>query len=105
MSISLLDHINSKNDETRAWVDAAPGRMAGYLTTNMSHWAEYGLTTPAEFDRYMTEEAFRNMYKDAYSVGYRGDLSAKTDEELDIAIRNMSDVVDITDYTIDEDQF
>jgi len=51
----LIAHIEGINAKTQEWIDANPGSWAGMITTDPEHWKEYGITTPAEYDRYMLE--------------------------------------------------
>ena len=30
--------------------------ITGMITTDLEHWKEYGVTTPAQYDRYMLEQ-------------------------------------------------
>ena len=37
-------------------IDEDPtNRWIGMITTDPEHWKEYGITTPAQYDRYMLE--------------------------------------------------
>ena len=62
----LLNHIKALNAETQAWVDAVPGRGAGFLTEDLAHWSEYGITTPMEFDMYMLKCTIVDIHKSVY---------------------------------------
>jgi hypothetical protein len=66
--IALVAHIEAKNAKTQEWVDAAPGRWAGMITTDVDHWAGYGITTVAQYEHYMAVAAYVNCYKDINGV-------------------------------------
>ena len=80
----LVKHIEAINAKTQKWVDEDPtNRWAGMITTDLEHWKEYGITTPAQYDRYMLEQAVYETHKSAYGVkGRHYDFDNMTDEEL-----------------------
>lgn len=79
----LVKHIETINAKTQEWIDANPGSWAGMITTDLEHWKEYGITTPAQYDRYMLEQAVYDTHKSAYGVkGRHYDFDNMTDEEL-----------------------
>ena len=78
----LADHIKKLNAETQAWVDAEPGRWAGMLVEDEAHWNEYGVYTPAQFDRYMDEATYSDVYKEKYGMRPRPNWSEISDAEL-----------------------
>jgi len=79
----LIAHIEGINAKTQEWIDANPGSWAGMITTDPEHWKEYGITTPAQYDRYMLEQDVYEMHKSAYGVkGRHYDFDNMTDEEL-----------------------
>ena len=79
----LIAHIEGINAKTQEWIDANPGSWAGMITTDPEHWKEYGITTPAQYDRYMLEQAVYDTHKSAYGVkGRHYDFDNMTDEEL-----------------------
>lgn len=66
---TLLAHIEKLNAEKQAWMDAGPDRWTGMITTDLDHWAEYGVFTVEDYERYELEAYIWDAYKDAY--GYR----------------------------------
>ena len=67
--MNLVQHIEEKNAATRAWVAESPAdRWAGYLTTDLCHWSEYGIYTPEQLDRYLAIEGYVNAYKDIHGI-------------------------------------
>lgn len=54
MMNNLLEEINNRNAKTLAWIAESPEtRWATTLTTDLAHWAESGVTTPAELEKYL----------------------------------------------------
>ena len=80
----LIKHIEAINAKTQKWVDEDPtNRWAGMITTDPEHWKEYGISTPAQYDRYMLEQDVYEIHKSAYGVkGRHYDFDNMTDQEL-----------------------
>ena len=85
---TLTAHIEALNAKTQAWLDANPGAWAGMIVTDPEHWAEAGIYTAAQFDRYMDEECYSEQYKSVYGVRPRH-IADMTDEQLTAAIKRM----------------
>jgi len=69
-SRDLIKHINALNADSEAWVAKDPeNRTAGMIVDVPEHWADYDVYTPEEFDRYMLEQDYYEMYKSVY--GFR----------------------------------
>jgi|TARA_B110000438_G_C15794202_1_gene642131 hypothetical protein len=86
---TLVQHIEAINVNTQIWVDADPkNRWAGMVVTDPKHWAEYGITTPAEYDRYQDENTLYELASTAYSKSYARSLNSSdmSDAELQKAI-------------------
>ena len=67
----LLNHITKKNNEIEAWVNEDPkNRWAGLITTDLDHWASYGIYDVAEYERYISANTLYEVYSDKYSKGY-----------------------------------
>jgi len=49
---SLVNHIKSINEKSKKDMDANPNLWIGHIVEDPKHWEEYGITTPAQFDRY-----------------------------------------------------
>jgi len=89
-SRALVKHIEAINAQSRAWVAEDPSnRIAGEIVTIPDHWADYGVYTPEEFDRYLLEEDYVGLYKDVWGIRYRGDLSTVSNAELKALIDSM----------------
>ena len=59
-----------------------PTLWIGMITTDPDHWKEYGVTTPAQYDRYMLEMDVYEMHKSAYGTKGHYDFDNMTDQEL-----------------------
>jgi len=83
---ALVKHIEGMNAKTQEWVDAGPDRWASMLTTDVEHWAEYGISTPAELDRYLSEQDLYELVAQSATKSYArvvlADIKDKSDEEL-----------------------
>lgn len=84
MDMELAQYLRSINAKTEAWVAEDPdNRWAGMVTEDLSHWAEMGIHTVAQYKRYDLETLVWDMYKDAYGFRPRHiDFKSMTDEEL-----------------------
>ena len=89
----LVKHIEAINAKSKEWMDANPGSWAGMITTDVEHWKEYGITTPAQYDRYMLEQDVYEMHKSAYGVkGRHYDFDNMTDQELKDELEHLCKV-------------
>lgn len=50
--MTLLQYIQEKNLETKAWFDANPRSFAGLWTEDLEYWHFYNVFTPEDFDKY-----------------------------------------------------
>ena len=65
----LLNHIKSRNVETRAWVAEDPkNRMAGLYSEDVAHWEDRGITTLEELERDELVTYIYEGHKDAFGV-------------------------------------
>jgi hypothetical protein len=79
----LLDHIATQNAASREWQDAAPGRWAGMLVEDAGWWAERGIFTVEDYDRWTMESTMSDLHKEAYGFRPRGyDFAAMPLDEL-----------------------
>lgn len=89
----LVKHIEAINAKSKEWMDANPGSWIGMITTDLEHWKEYGVTTPAQYDRYMLEQDVYEMHKSAYGVkGRHYDFENMTDQELKDELEHLCKV-------------
>ncbi len=66
---NLVAHINDLNAASAAWVAEDPAnRWASMLVTDPEHWAESGVYTVEDLDRYLLIEDIWSMWKDIYGV-------------------------------------
>lgn len=86
---TLADHIATINANTQAWVDAEPGRCAGMITDDLNHWADVGVYTAKQFDRYMLEATYSDLYKEVNGFRPRA-FSYFSDEELTALVKSLS---------------
>lgn len=82
--MTLLQHIQNLNAEKKAWMEAGPDRWTGMFIEDLDHWAEYGVYTVEDFERYQLEATIWDAYKDAYGVRPRHmDFKSMTTSELE----------------------
>ncbi len=89
---TLSEYIAQKNAETRAWVAEQDGRYASILSENLEHWLSYGVTTPAQLEKYLLVCDVFEMTRSAY--GYKPNwshLMGQTTEELEARIPALRD--------------
>jgi len=61
--MTLIEHIDSINEKAQAEMDANPKTFIGILTNDPNHWAEYGVYTPEQFEKYLLDEAEHQIRK------------------------------------------
>jgi hypothetical protein len=85
---NLTTHIKSINKSSKKEMDANPNLWIGTIVEDPKHWADYGITTPAQFDRYQDEQCLYNVVSDSYSKSYARSLgiSSMSDKELQDAL-------------------
>ena len=81
---NLVNHIKSINETSKKEMDANPNLWIGHIVEDPKHWEEYGITTPAQFDRYQDEMCLYEVVSSATSKSYARSIgiSSMTDEEL-----------------------
>ena len=82
--MELVKHIKAINEKSKKEMDANPDLWIGTIVEDPKHWADYGITTPAQFDRHMDEECLYNLVSDEYSKSYARSIGISTmsDKEL-----------------------
>lgn len=85
---TLVQHIEAINKKSEKEMDANPDLWIGTIVEDPKHWAEYGITTPDQFDRYQDEQCLYNVVSDQYSKSYARSLgiSSLSDKELQNAL-------------------
>ena len=94
MTPELLAHIEALNAKTQAWVGEAEGRWAGLLPTDEEFWAERGISTVEDYERWDLQTMIYEGFKDAY--GYRNhcyDFDSMSLEELRAESDRICDAV------------
>jgi hypothetical protein len=89
---ALAAHIAALNAKTLAWVAESPStRWACTFTEDLSHWAEDGITTPAQFDHHMLVSSVFECTREVwgYKPSWAG-LMACTDAELKADLERLS---------------
>ena len=51
----LINHIRRINEEGRERMANDPSIWVSMITEDPDHWADYGITTPEEFDQYLDD--------------------------------------------------
>jgi len=89
---ALVKHIEKMNAKTQIWIDEDPSnRFGGMLVSDPKHWAEYGVTTPAQLDRYLDETTLYEMVSSCTSKSYARTVVAKTDNMSDAEFKKEMD--------------
>ena len=65
VTYQLIEHINKMNEDGQKRMDANPNLWVGKLTNDPDHWADYGVYTPEDFERYLDNEAKHCQEKEA----------------------------------------
>jgi len=81
--MTLLQHLQNINTKSKEKMAATPGLWIGMITEDLEHWADYGVHTPEQLDRYFLEVDVYEMHKEAYGVkGRHYNFDKMTDQEL-----------------------
>lgn len=94
--ITLAQHLANLNAEKAAWVAEDPdNRWTGMWVEDLSHWAEMGIFTVAQFKRYDNETMFWEMYKEVFGVRPRHvNLNDMSDEELETELNLLGRMIE-----------
>ena len=81
---SLVNHIKTINKNSKKEMDSNSNLWIGTIVEDPKHWADYGITTPAEFDRHQDEECLYSVVSSATSKSYARSIgiSSMTDKKL-----------------------
>ena len=104
MNQELINHIEAKNAETKAWIAEDPkNRWAGLYPTDPAYWAERGISTLAELERDELITFIYDGHKDAYGFRNRGyDFDSMTMAELEAEADRISDAIEAENKRMDE---
>ena len=87
--IELVKHINKINEKSKKEMDSTPGLWIGHIVEDPKHWEEYGITTPAQFDRYQDECCLYEVVASQYSKSYARSLGIH-----DMSDKELTDTLD-----------
>jgi len=65
VSYQLIEYINKVNADAQSRMNENPNLWIGKLTNDPDHWADYGVYTPEDFERYLDNEAKHCQEKEA----------------------------------------
>jgi hypothetical protein len=82
---TLAEHLRSLNAKTEAWISEDPdNRWAGLLVEDLTHWAEIGVLTVRDFQRYEMETSIWDLYKEVTGIRPRHmDFASMSFEKLE----------------------
>jgi len=91
--MTLLEHLKNMNAKSKERMAKEPGLWIGMITEDLDHWKEYGITTPAQLDRYFLETDVYEMHKDAYGVkGRHYNFKEMSNEDLEKELDSLCKV-------------
>lgn len=92
---TLVAHLEALNANTQAWIDEDPSnRWASMWTTDVAHWAESGIHTVEDFERYELETYIYEGTKDFFHYRRSG-LKDLTMEQLREEADRLSKSIEI----------
>ena len=65
VTYQLIEYINKINADAQSRMNENPNIWIGKLTNDPDHWADYGVFTPEDFERYLDNEAKHCQEKEA----------------------------------------
>ena len=97
MTQTLAEYLRERNAKTEAWVAEDPAnRWAGMYTEDLSHWAEMGITTVAQLERYEMETSIWDLFKEVHGFRPRHiDFNSMTDEDLKSEYKVLIDELEL----------
>ena len=87
--LELTNHIKSINEKSKKEMDSNPNLWIGTIVEDPTHWKEYGITTPAQFDRYQDECCLYEVVASQYSKSYARSLGIH-----DMSDKELTDTLD-----------
>lgn len=92
---TLVAHLEAINAKTQAWIDEDPSnRWASMWTTDVAHWAESGIRTVEDFERYELETYIYEGTKDFFHYRRSG-LKDLTLEQLRAEAGQLSKSIEV----------
>ena len=84
----LVTHIKERNEVEQTWVDQDPSnRWAGMLTTDVEHWAQYGVYTEKDLEKFLLAENIADASREARGFKDRVNWKEHSLEELEFICR------------------
>lgn len=91
---ALVSHLEKINAKTQKWMDENPGSWGGMVVTDPAHWAEYGVHTVEDYERYQLETYIYEAHKDAFGVkGRHYDFKSMSLAQLEAEADYISNAV------------
>ena len=91
--MTLLEHLKNMNAKSKEKMAKTPGLWIGVITEDLDHWKSYGITTPAQLDRYFLETDVYEMHKEAYGVkGRHYNFNEMSDDDLKKEFEHLCEV-------------
>ena len=91
--MTLLEHLKNMNAKSKERMAKEPGLWVGMITEDLDHWKSYGITTPAQLDRYFLETDVYEMHKEAYGVkGRHYNFNEMSDDDLKEEFEHLAKV-------------
>ena len=91
--MTLLEHLKNINAKSKEKMAKTPGLWIGMITEDLDHWKSYGITTPAQLDRYFLETDVYEMHKEAYGVkGRHYNFSEMSNDDLKKELDHLAEV-------------
>ena len=91
--MTLLEHLKNMNAKSKERMAKEPGLWIGMITEDLDHWKSYGITTPAQLDRYFLETDVYEMHKEAYGVkGRHYNFNEMSDDDLKKEFEHLCEV-------------
>jgi len=94
---ALIAHVDALNAKKEAWVAEDPdNRWAGLYVNDIDYFQDIGVSTPAEFDRFMDEETLYRSFRDIYNYRPSMDwIRNLSDEELHNEFRRIAESAEL----------
>jgi hypothetical protein len=89
--MTLLQHIETLNAKADLMMEQEPGLWMSKYTDDMTHWADMGIYTAADFIRWSLIESISDASKDLYGCRMRLNSDEYSIEELQDTYDNICD--------------
>ncbi len=94
--MTLAEHLAALNAEKLAWIAVDPdNRWTGLYVEDLAHWAEIGVLTVRDFERYELQSLVWDMYKDAVGIRPRHmDFNSMSLEDLQREVDYLGQMIE-----------